>query len=168
MIICYIDALSYVFQNFSSIWGIFWWCWWRFKSSGMLSSVNWYIVSQHFGGMWFLWLHRVKQSKYYWFYWTLKMGSLHSSESSLSVYQFTFCETSHNIWILFIFILIFWIDYRSVILKTYYYIDTSQFEEKNIKYSSSSMCINYLHLVFLLYIHGGKLWTGSLFLLLNL
>lgn len=37
------------------------------------------------------------QSKYYWFYLTLKMGSLHSSESSLSVYQLTLCVTSHNI-----------------------------------------------------------------------
>jgi hypothetical protein len=152
--ICYIDAISYIFHKFFLIWGIFLvvlmeiQVFWDVKLYQLVYSLEACCVSDF----------RVKQSKYYWFYVTLKMGSLHSSESSLSVYQLTLCVTSHNIWILFIFILIFWIDYRSVILKTYY-IDTSQFEGKNIKYLSLSMCINvsYLHLVFLFYIHGGKL-----------
>jgi len=130
--VCYIDAISYMFHNFSLIWGIFWWCWWRFKSSGMLSCVSWYIVSQHFGGMWCLWLQSQAMQ--------VLLLLLNPEDGVITLlWKFTEClpvdiVTSHNIWILLIFILIFWTDYRSVTLKTYYYIDTSQFEAKNIKY----------------------------------
>jgi hypothetical protein len=96
----------------------------------------WQLVNsyQHFGCVWCLWLQGqaiqvpllVLLNPGRWGHYTpLKVQGVFTSRH---------CVTFHNTWMLIIFILIFWIGCKSVILETYYYIDTSQSQGRNVKY----------------------------------